>query len=226
MKRDIKFRKSQILIFGSLLIFVGIMVLSMGHLQSLKEEVFEMIRLSFLDNKIDSVDEVTDANEVTNLGESTTEIPSDNNTSNNNNSSNNSIKYKYDYIGYLEIPKIRLKRGFLNKESKYNDISYNVAVSYDADYPDVVNGNFILLAHSGDAYISFFAYLYKLKLGDFAYVTYKGNKYKYKLVKIEVQPKVGVIAIHRPNYQTKGLTLITCTKDDDYTQTIYIFEIV
>ncbi len=224
MKKDIKVKKSQILIFGSLLIFVGIIVLSMGHLQALKEEVFEMIRLSFLDNN-NSVDKVTDANEVTNLGESATEIPPDSNTSNSTNS-NSSVKNKYDYIGYLEIPKIRLKRGFLSKESKYNDISYNVAVSYDADYPDVVNGNFILLAHSGDAYISFFAYLYKLKLGDFAYVTYKGTKYKYKLVKIEVQPKVGVIAIHRPNYQINGLTLITCTKDDDYTQTIYIFELV
>lgn len=178
MKKDTKIKKSQILIFGSLLIFVGIIVLSMGYFQSLKEEVFEMIRLSFLDNKSDSVDEVTDANEVTNLGESTIEGTPDNNVSNNNSSSNNSVKYKYDYIGYLEIPKIRLKRGFLSKESKYNDISYNVAVSYDADYPDVVNGNFILLAHSGDAYISFFAYLYKLKLGDFAYVTYKRIKHK------------------------------------------------
>ena len=29
--------------------------------------------------------------------------------------------------------------------------------------PDVENGNLILMAHSGDAYISFFAYLYIVK---------------------------------------------------------------
>ena len=139
-----------------------------------------------------------DAEDVTNVDDSSLE---ENTTSSSNNNSNtttsNQNTFKYDYIGYLEIPKIRLK-----------------------------NGNFILVAHSGDAYISFFAYLYKLNIGDFAYVTYGGIKYKYQLVKIEEQEKTGVVAIHRPNYQIKGLTLITCTKDNDFAQSIYIFEMV
>ena len=83
------------------------------------------------------------------------------------------------------------------KESKYNNISYNVTVSEQANYPDEEKGNFILMAHSGDSYISYFAYLYRLQLGDIAKVTYNNQQYKYRLVKIEEQPQVGVVAIHR-----------------------------
>ena len=58
--------------------------------------------------------------------------------------------------------------------------------------PDVVNGNLILMAHSGDAYISYFAYLYRLNIGDYAYVTYNGNKYQYQIVNIYEVPKNGI----------------------------------
>ena len=227
MKKVLKLKKSQILIFGSFLIFVGFGFLLSGHFLFLKEEIFEKVRLSFIENSPIHNNQVMDAEDVTNVDDSSLE---ENTTSSSNNNSNtttsNQNTFKYDYIGYLEIPKIRLKRGFLSKESKYNDIRYNIMVSYNADFPDVENGNFILVAHSGDAYISFFAYLYKLIIGDFAYVTYGGIKYKYQLVKIEEQEKTGVVAIHRPNYQIKGLTLITCTKDNDFAQSIYIFEMV
>lgn len=219
-----KMKKSQILLFGSLLILIGVFVLFSGYLKGLREEVYESVRLSMaFQGEDDSKNKVNDAEDVTNLVTN----PNDSSSSSLSDSSkNNSNKRGYNYVGYLEIPKIKLKRGFLNKDSKYNDINYNVTVSNQADYPDVVNGNFILIAHSGDAYISFFEYLYKLKIGDFAYVTYGGRKYKYKLVKVEEQPKTGEVAIHRPNYQVNGLTLITCTKNSDTTQSIYIFELV
>ena len=134
--------------------------------------------------------------------------------------------YNYNYIGYLEVPRVGLKRGFLNKDDKYNNIQYNIMISPSSNMPDEERGNVILIAHSGDSYISYFAYLYKLKLGDKAYITYNGKRYAYSLVKIEEEPKTGTIAIHRPDYNTKSLTLITCTKDNDYTQTVYIFNIV
>lgn len=216
MKKDIKFRRSQILTFGSFLILVGVFILSLGHLQVLKEEVYEKVRLSLLDNSVDTkTEEIEVKEEITNKQED-------------NSSSSNPVSYKeynYKYIGYLEIPKIGLKRGFLSKDSKYNNINYNIEVSEQAKYPDEA-GNFILMAHSGDAFISYFRYLYKLKIGDYAYVTYKGNKYKYELVKIEEQNKTGLVAIHRPRYDVNGLTLITCTKDSDTLQSIYIFELV
>ncbi len=230
MKKKLEIKKSQILIFGSFLILVGVIILFSGHLKILKEEVYENARLNILEKNTNNSEEVIDSSNVSNLTSDTTNNSENNENLNSGNNSTSTAKprnnFKYDYIGYLEIPKIKLKRGFLSKESKYNDINYNIMVSYNADYPDVVNGNFILVAHSGDAYISFFAYLYKLNIGDTAIVTYNGSKYNYKLVKIEEQPKTGVIAIHRPNYQVNGLTLITCTKNNDFTQTIYIFELV
>ena len=221
MKIFKNFRMSQILTFGSFLLLLGVLILSYGHLEVLREEVFEQVRLSLLGNSnSDSVDteKVTDAGLVSNIDS--------NDVVNDSNVSNTTSLYKSRYIGYLEIPKLRFKRGFLSKNDRYNNIEYNVTVSEMAQYPDVDNGNFILMAHSGDAYISFFAYLYKLEIGDYAYVTYNNIKYKYQLVKIEEQPKTGVVAIHRPNYNVKGLTLITCTKDNDSAQSIYIFELV
>ncbi len=132
-------------------------------------------------------------------------------------------KTTYSYIGELNIPAIRLKRGFVSKESKYNDINYNITIANEADYPDVPAGNFILMAHSGNAYISFFDKLYKLQIGDQASVSYNANTYNYHLVKVYNQPKTGKVTIYRNSY-VKTLTLITCTHEDDYNQTIYIFE--
>ena len=218
-----KIKKSQVLLVGSLLILSGLYFLSYGYFNLLKRDVFEEVRLelSFNNEISEEVYDIVEPNNVV-------DTPVNNSQSSGESGSTTkpTNTFKYNYIGYLEIPKIGLKRGFLSKDSKYNNIQYNVTVSDVANFPDVENGNFILYAHSGDAYISFFAYLYKLDIGDIAYVTYNGNKYKYKLVKVEVQPKVGVIAIHRPNYNVKGLTLITCTKDSDTEQSIYIFDLV
>ena len=130
-----------------------------------------------------------------------------------------------NYLGVLEIPKIGLKRGFYNTDSRYNSIQYNVTLVQGSSMPDVVNGNLILIAHSGDAYISFFAYLYRLNIGDYAYVTYNQQKYKYQIVNIYTVPKIGIVSINR-NYSKTTLTMITCTKNDDYSQTVYIAELV
>ena len=89
--------------------------------------------------------------------------------------------------------------------------------------PDVVNGNLILMAHSGSAYVSFFAYLYRLNVGDMAYVTYNGIKYKYQIVNIYNIPKTGQATITR-NMDRSCMTLITCTKDSETEQTIYVLE--
>ena len=214
MNKKNNIRRSQILTFGSFIILVGVIVLLFGHLQVLKEEVYESVRLSLLDSVDNTSEEVVDdTKDITNKSEEQTTTEE------------TKKEYNYNYLGYLEIPKIGLKRGFLSKESKYNNIDYNVTVSEQANYPDEA-GNFILMAHSGDAYISYFRYLYKLEIGNYAYVTYKGVKYKYQLVKIEEQNKTGLVAIHRPRYDVNGLTLITCTKDSDTLQSIYIFELV
>ena len=129
-----------------------------------------------------------------------------------------------DYIGYLSIPKINLKKGFLDKRSPENDVEKNILVVEGSNYPDKDKGNLMLAGHSGTGWKAFFNDLYKLNKGDIAVVTYKGKTYTYKIVNIYTQPKVGKIAIYR-NYDKTTLTLITCTNNDSTTQTIYIAEL-
>ena len=129
-----------------------------------------------------------------------------------------------DYIGYLNIPKINLIKGFLDKTSNENDVEKNILVVEGSSYPDIDKGNLILAGHSGTGWKAFFNDLYKLNKGDVAYVTYKNKKYTYKIVNIYTQPKIGTIAIYR-NYDKTTLTLVTCTNDDSTTQTIYIAEL-
>ena len=50
-KRKQEIKRSQILLFGSLLVFIGIITLSYGHLKVLKELIYENVRLSLIDTK-------------------------------------------------------------------------------------------------------------------------------------------------------------------------------
>ena len=210
-------RRSQILLFGSLLVFVGFVTLSYGHFSVLKELIYENVRLSILMNDTSKKKKEKKEEPIV--------VPAEPQPSNEPEVKEEKPKVYYNYIGYLEIPKIRLKRGFVDKNSKYNNIQYNVTISNVSNMPDVDNGNFILYAHSGDAYISFFANLYKLEIGDYASVTYNNIKYTYQLVKMENLPKTGILELHRPNIYTKELTLITCTKDSDTEQSVYYFDL-
>ena len=139
---------------------------------------------------------------------------------------NNNYVIDYSkYLGVLEIPRIGLKRGFYNTDSRYNSIQYNVTMVDGSTLPDVENRNLILISHSGDAYISYFAYLWMMGIGDHAYVTYNGRKYDYQVVNIYNVDKNGMAVIYRDTNKTT-LTLITCTKDSDSSQTVYILELV
>ncbi|MCH5167183.1 MAG: sortase [Erysipelotrichales bacterium] len=130
-----------------------------------------------------------------------------------------------NYIGYLEVPDVNIKRGFVSLNSKYNSVGYNVMLIEGSTMPDVKNGNLILAAHRGNSAVSFFDKLYKLSDGAYAYVTYHGKVYKYQLKSRYYENKDGVLTIKR-NAEASVLTLITCTRDDKTTQTIFIFELV
>ena len=208
-----KLKKSQILLLGSLLVFFGCFVLTRSYFVKLKEEVFNDMKISFLTKDI-----VTDGEE--------TEVPVADNLPNDTTIQKEEVVVDYSkYFGILEIPRIGLKRGFYNLDSKYNDIEYNVTMVRGSQMPDVDRGNLILMAHSGDAYISYFAYLYYLQIGNSAYITYNGNKYTYNLVNKYDVEKNGTVKIFR-SYDKTTLTLITCTKNNDTLQTVYIFELV
>lgn len=210
-------RKSQLLLIGSFLVFIGVFVLTYNHLVLLKNQVFSNMEIAI--SGLNTPSEEPDKKEEV-------ETPVADNISDGTVYQQPVQEVDYSkYVGVLEIPKIGLKRGFYNTDSKYNSIEYNVSMVAGSTMPDVPNGNLMLMAHSGDAYISFFAYLYRLNIGDYTYITYQGRKYKYNIVNIYTVPKSGKVAIYR-NYNKTTLTLITCTKNDDTTHTIYIAELV
>jgi len=211
-----KIKKSQIYMLGSLLIFLGLITLSFNHIKVLKGNVFENMKQLIAEAQTPKQSAVTNVPIVENKT-AETPVPSQEETE---------YKINWDkYVGILEIPKIGLKRGFYNVGSRYNSIEYNVTVISGSNFPDVKNGNLMLIAHSGDAYISYFRYLYRLRVGDLAYVTYNGTKYEYRIVNIYNVAKTGVATIER-NYDATTLTLITCTYNSDTEQTIYIAEAV
>lgn len=205
------------MLIGSLLVFLGIISLSWNYFLRIKDAIYSDMKILMMDVPSSESTKITN-NYVT-------DIPvADNVTADNQPKQEYAVDYS-KYLGVLEIPKIGLKRGFYNIGSKYNNIQYNVAMVEGSTLPDVYNGNLILMAHSGDAYISYFAYLYKLNVGDYAYVTYNGRRYQYQIVNIYEVEKNGIVRIQR-NYEKTSLTLITCTKNNDYSQTVYISELV
>ena len=134
------------------------------------------------------------------------------------------ITSNYNYIGVLEIPKINIKRGFLNIKDKGNNVNKNLQVIKGSDMPNVKNGNLIIAAHSGNSYISYFKNLHKLSNDDVAYVYFNNIKYTYKVAgKYDVE-KNGKVTIHRDN-KKNTLTLITCSQTDKTKQIVYILEL-
>jgi len=218
-QNKIKLKKSQICLFGSLLVIGGIVALSYNHILLLKQQVISDMLLSFSDDKNieEVIDDMPTIEEVSQTAVETPVVQEEKKQS-------KPIDYS-KYTGVLEIPKIGLKRGFYSVGNRYNDIKYNVTMINGSTTPDVLGGNLVLAAHSGDAYISYFAYLYKLNVGDQAFVTYGGNTYKYQIVNIYNVPKTGAVTIHR-NLDRTTLTLITCTKNSDTEQTVYIAEMI
>ena len=202
--------KKKLLVTGICVFVIGFAILLFPPLEKVKKQVFNDMRLAIYRYQINQ-DNIY-------MNQDVTTLPSDSST-------DSSMKEDttFLYIGQLEIPAISLKRGFVEKYSIYNNINYNIQIAKEADYPDVIDGNFILMAHSGDAAISFFDSLYQLKLGDEAIVSYQANTYYYQLVKTYTVEKTGKVAIYR-DYHKKTLTLITCTRNDDSHQSIYIFE--
>ena len=206
LKKSRKMKKSQALLFGSLLIFGGSIFLSWNYLLRMRDEVFSDMKLAMMD--------------TTPVVENGEPAPTQSGPAPQQYEEQYTIDYS-KYFGVLEIPRIGLKRGFYNVGSKYNDIQYNVTMKNGSTMPSAGYGNLVLIAHSGDSYISYFAYLYRLNVGDDCYITYNGVQYHYQIVNIYNVNKTGLMVMNwEPEVMT--LTLITCTKDSDTLQTVYV----
>ena len=203
----------QTIILGVILITFGITLMSNNYIKTKREETFNDMNLLLLDSNIDEVN--TEENNDNNDNVDSVEEPQEEHKDTSNN-------YE-SYLAVLKIPKVNLERGFYDKGSSLNNVDYNILFHSNSDYPDKLNGNVILASHSGTSSISYFKNLYKLELGDEAQINYKNTTYTYKVVNIYKEEKDGTIAIYR-NKEKSTLTLITCTKNDNTKQTIYILE--
>ena len=224
LKKKTNFNRRKSILFGIIILLLGISLFSYDYFQSKKSYAFE-----YMNNKLYlSSSEMPDFEEdekgvvtedVTNDKEVTKEKIKEN--VNKGNTSNQSTYY----IGYLEIPKVKVKKGFVDINSRDNQVGKNITIISGSQFPNVDKGNFIIAGHSGTGVHSYFKNLYKLSKGDKAYVYYDNVKYTYEIVKIYNQKKDGTIAIYR-DYNETTLTLITCTKDNKKSQTVYIAELV
>ena len=201
---------SVVAIIGAILTLTGGFFISYNYIQSKKVIAYDYMANIFYEGNKENNEDI--ANQITESTEGEQEAETESDT------------YTDDYIGYLIIPKINLQKGFVDRRSTENDVEKNIMIVEGSNYPDVERGNFIIAGHSGTGWKAFFNDLYQLTTGDVAYVTYKGKRYTYTITNIYTQQKTGKIAIYR-NYDKTTLTLITCTNNDDTTQTVYIAEL-
>ena len=209
MLKKIKFKNSTLILFGIVIILLGVVIGLYEYFEERKNKTFSDMNIVLYDNEMPQNIE-TKEEQINNEKEEIID----------NKSENNNV---INYIGVLEIPKINLKRGFYGLDSKDNSVDYNVTVINGSTFPNEKNNNLILAAHSGDCSICYFNDLYKLKLDDIAYINYNNTKYKYKIVDIYEVEKDGTVEIYR-DYSKSVLTLITCTRNSDTKQTVYILE--
>ena len=197
---------------GVVLIIIGIALLLNNYIVDKREEVFSSMNLELSevvpelttqDEPTEEVEEVVEEEEV--------------------NSDDTEQNYE-SYVGTLKIDKIGFEKGFYGKGSSLNNVKFNIKILDVSAYPDERAGNVIIIGHSGNYSNSYFGNLYQLNVGDTASITYDNKKYTYKIVNIYKDTKDGTVTIYRDESKNT-LTLITCTKDDETKQTIYILEL-
>ena len=199
-----RFKKSQLLIVGSLLILIGGCVVGGKYVYNYLLDRVEDIKIEeFYNEQVDidkdSIDEPTEKEET-------------------------KQETKVDYVAVIKIPKIGVEKGLCKKGSYCNNVNQNIQILNEASYPDVANGNFILAGHSGSGRTAYFRNVYKLEKDDDISVIYNGYEYKYKIVNIYDIEKTGTASIIR-NRDKSTLTLVTCRHNTNK-QIIVISELV
>ena len=223
MERNVK------IIIGVIISIVGIVIIGSDYYLSLKHEVFDDMNKAYYEQNVVISDEPEEINNG-NYGE----INDDEDTIIDNqgqpviepDNKNNHNQNVENYIAYISIPKIELNRGIYNTTLTLNNVNKNIYVHPASTFPNNVSGNNLILAsHSGSSSISYFKKLYKLELEDDVYLEYNGKTYHYKIKNIYTVLKDGTVAL-RVKQNVSTISLITCTKGDSKTQTIYICELI
>ena len=195
-------RKSKIVsIIIGIILLVAVIIFNLYNYSSSKKEVI------IEENKIEEffVEEIIEEHQMTEI-KPVTESKQQNTT---------------NYSMIVEIPNIGLKKGLCSIGQECNAVSKNIQILKESDMPNVTNGNLLLAGHNGNSKVSFFNKLDKLKVNDSIYIYYNGTKYEYKLSNYYDIKKTGKAIIHRDNDKTT-LVLITCKKNTDDKQVVYI----
>ncbi len=196
-----KLNKSLVIILGSFLIVIGLGLISYKYIKIYTEDKSE-------EQKIEEFYQLQDIE----VKEEAIVEPK----------SNYKKKDEVNYIAILKISKINLTKGLVDRNSYLNNIKYNVQILNESDSPDTINGNVILIAHSGTGRISYFRNLHKLNIGDIATIDYQNKTYKYELYKKYEIEKNGKATIYK-DIQESTLTLITCVSNTNK-QLVLIFK--
>lgn len=205
-----------------ILVVIGIFFLLNDYIVAKREKVFSQMNLE-LTELLKPSQVLADEGNTSSDSASTDTTPLAPPSNNVSDTKNNTSDYEA-YAGILDILKIGFQKGFYKKESSLNNVKFNIKILDVSSYPDEEKGNVIIIGHSGNYSNSYFGGLYQLENGDTASIDYNGKKYTYKVVNIYTDSKDGIVTVYRD--ETKNcLTLITCTKDDETTQTIYIMEL-
>lgn len=214
MLKKIKLNNSTILLIGIIFVVVGVCIGFYEIFSERRNKIFSDMNILLYESEIPSNIESDEEIEIEEERNEIIEQPVE----------EEKEETKYDFMGILEIPKINLKRGFLELNSKYNKVNYNITLIKGSTFPDETNNNLILAAHSGNCKVCFFDKLFELSINDNAYIQYNNIRYKYKLVNTYEVEKDGTVPIYR-DYDKNVLTLITCTKYSDTKQTVFVFEL-
>ncbi len=191
--------KSLFFIIGSLLLLIGISIISIKLLINMTNENIEEDSLNnFYEEQI--IHEVV-------LDEETKEVIKEPEEKKEN-------KNIIDYIAVIKIPKISLEKGLVDKNSYLNNVNRNIEILDESDMPDQEKGNFILASHSGIGNTAYFKNLHKLRQDDLITIHYNQVKYEYKVVNMYHIEKNGTAHIVR-NSNVDTLTLITCVTDEE-----------
>lgn len=221
MLKRIRLKNSTILLIGIIIIISGVCIGLYEYFEERKIKTFSNMNIMLYENELPEYIESPDIeNEEVNDQEQNDNIEQPEDNPENKESI---VNQNNNYLGILEIPKINLKKGFYDINSKYNNVDYNITIINGSTYPNEENNNLILAAHSGNCSVCYFNKLYKLELDDYAYLYYKNIKYSYKIVDIYDVEKDGTVEIYR-DYSKNVLTLITCTRNSNTKQTVYILE--
>lgn len=219
----------QFIIIALIIMLCGIAIFSHDYFIAKKNKAMENLIVNFEEDSDPEVVDIVESNAIptetatldNTISEQTpVQTTSNNVTSVQGDTSGRTIKKSnkiFNYVGRIKIPTIGLNKGFVeapsNKKGIRGCVDQNVcSYSGSSNYPSSNPSHLILGAHSGNGWNAFFTRIDKLKKGSYAYIEYKGKRYKYKLVDSYKDGKGDWAIKFKNNGSSKQLSLFTCAR--------------